>query len=128
MNPFEVLGMEPTLDVVVVKQAYFAALRKYPPHEHPSRFQHIRAAYDSLSSEQGLKSAYAQAPVGGDDILGRFRAQELLLLEQAKEKSATAVDASQAKEGLFAWASKRSLCEVLQALSSATSPQRPEAV
>jgi curved DNA-binding protein CbpA len=49
-SPFAVLGIAPTLDLGVIKRAYFTALAKHPPHSDPEGFKVIRAAYEALGS------------------------------------------------------------------------------
>lgn len=62
-SPFAVLGISPTPDMVVVKQAYFAALARHPPQRDPEGFQRLRRAYEELLRPGGLRSAYMNAPL-----------------------------------------------------------------
>ncbi len=58
MNPFEVLGLAPTMDVAEIKRAYFCALGMHPPHSDPDGFRHLRAAYELLRDRWCLAATY----------------------------------------------------------------------
>jgi hypothetical protein len=53
-DPFVVLAIAPTADAAQVKRAYFAALKRHPPHADPAGFRRVRAAYDRLSAPGAL--------------------------------------------------------------------------
>jgi curved DNA-binding protein CbpA len=74
-TPFSVLGIAPTGDLAAVKRAYFAALAKHPPHSDPEGFQRLRAAYEPLSSPEGLRAAFARVPPDVPAELARYRAR-----------------------------------------------------
>ncbi len=117
MNPFDVLGIAPTLDLSLVKQGYYSALRKYPPHEHPERFQEIRSAYEVLLTENGRKNAFSTAPRETAADLETFRALEAANHEEARQWFSSQHDVAMVTKTLFAWASKRTLAEVQAALA-----------
>ena len=56
-DPFDVLGIAPTVDRMVVKRAWFAALERHPPHADPAGFHRIRAAYEHLMRPGALTAA-----------------------------------------------------------------------
>ena len=62
-EPFAVLRLAPTLDLVAVKSAYFAALVRHPPHQDVEGFQRLRRAYEALTRPGGLALAYLTGPV-----------------------------------------------------------------
>ncbi|MFH0903048.1 MAG: hypothetical protein V2A73_20660 [Pseudomonadota bacterium] len=70
-HPFAVLQIEPTMDMAVVKRAYFAALALHPPHSDPAGFRRLRAAYEALTATGGLAAAYLSSPVNVVDELER---------------------------------------------------------
>jgi hypothetical protein len=74
-DPFVVLGLQPTLDVAPIKQAYFAALSRHPPHRDPLGFQRLRAAYEQLMEPSGLAAAYLASPPDLAAELARYRAR-----------------------------------------------------
>jgi curved DNA-binding protein CbpA len=51
-SPFAILGISPTLDLGLIKRAYFTALAKHPPHSDPDGFKQIRVAYEALGSRE----------------------------------------------------------------------------
>ena len=44
-NIWEILGIEPTTDISVIKKAYASRAKNYHPEEHPKEFQELRNAY-----------------------------------------------------------------------------------
>jgi hypothetical protein len=61
-DPFETLGLAPTLDRGAIKRAYFALLPRHAPHEDPAGFRRLRDAYETLMGP-GLYDAWAGAKV-----------------------------------------------------------------
>lgn len=51
-DPYEVLQIERTADAAMIKQAYFALVRTYPPERDPAMFKRIRAAYEQVRVEE----------------------------------------------------------------------------
>ena len=47
-DPFAELRLTPTLDLAAIKRAYFAALKRSPPHADPEGFKRVRTAYEDL--------------------------------------------------------------------------------
>lgn len=45
MNIWEILGIEQTTDLVVIKQAYAKKAKQYHPEEHPEEFQRLQNAF-----------------------------------------------------------------------------------
>lgn len=52
MNPFAVLGIDPTAGADAVRAAYLAAIRRSPPDRDPAGFRRIREAYDAVRDEE----------------------------------------------------------------------------
>ncbi len=77
-NPFVVLGMAPTRDLVAVKRAWMQAAKRHPPNSDPAGFQKVRSAYEALSSPERLHAAYLAVPF--DPAAAR---EELLAEDQA---------------------------------------------
>ena len=46
MNPWIILGIDPTHDPLIVKRAYTRKLREFPPESDPDGFQKLRTAYE----------------------------------------------------------------------------------
>jgi len=51
MNYWDILGVEPTVDLKVIKKAYASKLRLYHPEDDPKGFQMLREAYDNALKE-----------------------------------------------------------------------------
>lgn len=51
MNSWEILGIKPTNDIKLIKQAYAVLLKKYRPEEFPEEFKQIHTAYKNAISE-----------------------------------------------------------------------------
>jgi hypothetical protein len=83
VDPFEGLGIAPTLDAAQVKRAYFALLRLHPPHADPEGFRRIRAAYETLTAPGALGLAYATAPVAAVEGLAKWRQRWDAPMQQA---------------------------------------------
>ena len=82
-DPFAALGLEPTLDPLQVKRAYFAALQRHPPHADPEGFRRIRDAYEALSAPAALEQAYSRHPVDLDAELRKWEDQLGAAIEAA---------------------------------------------
>ncbi|MDC0713148.1 J domain-containing protein [Stigmatella sp. ncwal1] len=123
-DPFALLGLEPTLDPVAVKRAYFAALARYPPHEDPVGFQRLRRAYESLTRPGALEVAYLVSPVDVRKLADEARAR----FDAALEKARDSAQATRAREELAAQFQER--CsrlrweEVLYVFARPSSPER----
>ncbi len=65
-DPYAALDLARTLDAAQVKLAYFAALKRHPPHTDAVGFRRVRDAYEALTRPGGLDAAYARAPVDLD--------------------------------------------------------------
>lgn len=70
MNPWEILGIEPTSDKKTIKRAYAKLLKQYHPEENPEKFKQIQAAYQQcLHSDQEIESvSYEQNIESKQDI------------------------------------------------------------
>lgn len=74
-DAFAVLGQVPTLNMGLVKKAYFAALAQHPPHQDPAGFRRIRDAYEQLTRPNGLAAAYLASPPDLQAELARYEEQ-----------------------------------------------------
>lgn len=51
-DPFVLLGVPEETDDATVKRCYLKKVRRFPPEQHPKRFQEIRAAFETIQSER----------------------------------------------------------------------------
>ena len=51
-TPFEILQIDENSADPVIKKAYLAGVKKYPPERFPSEFQKIRAAYEAIKTAE----------------------------------------------------------------------------
>jgi curved DNA-binding protein CbpA len=93
-EPFALLGMAPTMELVAVKRAYFEALARHPPHQDPEGFQRVRAAYEALTRPGALAAAYLASPVD----VGELAAQARERFDAALKKASEAASAARAGE------------------------------
>jgi hypothetical protein len=49
-NPWEILEIEPTDNLSIIKSAYAKLIKIYRPNEHPEEFQEIRQAYENVTA------------------------------------------------------------------------------
>lgn len=110
-SPFDVLGLPPTLDVAVIKRAYFAAVAASPPHGDPERFRRVREAYETLKANEGRAAAFLRAP--GASLGARLEALEGRVAELARAANAARDEAERARE-FTAWAASSSLAEAIR--------------
>jgi DnaJ-class molecular chaperone len=112
-DPFSVLDLSPTNDIATVKRAYFAAVKRYPPHADPERFRTVRAAYEALSEPSSLSLWFMRAPVDEVQLAAEYETRYASATEQgcklAKEGTSVSRAAAFAKG-----VSPRPLREVLQ--------------
>jgi hypothetical protein len=73
-DPFDALGISPTLDRAAIKAAYVAAVRRSPPHVDEQAFRLVRAAYESLCDAAAVSRAWLQAPLDVERELARWNA------------------------------------------------------
>jgi curved DNA-binding protein CbpA len=56
-DPYQELGLDPSVSDADLRKAYFTLVRLYGPEKDPVRFRRIRAAYERLSTpEQRLET------------------------------------------------------------------------
>ncbi|UHA75067.1 J domain-containing protein [Paenibacillus sp. 481] len=63
MRIWDVLGIEPTKDMSVIKKAYAAKLKIHHPESDPSGYQQLREAYDTAlrqSRQQAAQAAFSE--------------------------------------------------------------------
>ncbi len=112
-EPFAVLGVAPTLDLVAIKRAYFDALARHPPHEDPAGFQRLRGAYEALTRPGGLATAYLATPVDVRSLAQEARER----FDAALAKAAQASQAARAEQqGLSQFVERCSLLRWEEAL------------
>lgn len=51
-TPFDILGIPEDSDDGIIKKAYLAKVRSYPPERFPREFERIRRAYEMISDEK----------------------------------------------------------------------------
>ncbi len=72
MNEWDILQIEETADLAIIRKAYASLIKKYKPHTHAEMFKQIRAAY-----EQVIKSIeYNTLLDNGNDEDSIFQAVE----------------------------------------------------
>ncbi len=76
-DPYRLLGVADTAEDDAIRAAYLAAIRACPPERDPQRFERVRAAFETISSEpRRLAHALfdAQAP-SVQDVLDSLSAE-----------------------------------------------------
>ena len=119
-DPFFVLGIAPTLEVAVVKRAYFAALARHPPHRDREGFQRLRVAYEALMAPEGLAAAYAASPPDLVKELARYRARFDALVTRAAARPREVEGSPTRAAQYVAQLSRMSWSQTLAALSGRT--------
>ena len=102
-----------------VKRAYLAALAEHPPHSDPQGFQRLRAAYEPLSSPEGLRAAFALAPPDVAAELARYRARYDDLLAASAAAWSNAAATAEAGVRFKRAVMKMTLTEALSAFGTA---------
>jgi curved DNA-binding protein CbpA len=74
-DPFAILSMAPSADLVAIKRAYFAALVRCPPHGDAEAFRRVREAYETLSDPRARTLALLRSPVDASAELAAFEAE-----------------------------------------------------
>lgn len=86
-DPYEVLGLEPTLDRATIKRAYFTLLPRHAPHADPEGFRRLRNAYELLTGPE-LTAAWSSAKINVERELAALDAELRERIEQAKHERA----------------------------------------
>lgn len=61
MNIWNILGIEPTKDIKIIKEAYAQKAKEKHPEEHPEEFKQLQAAYKAaIQYAKGQKSDFEQ--------------------------------------------------------------------
>ncbi|MEE9385556.1 MAG: J domain-containing protein [Nannocystaceae bacterium] len=102
-SAFDELGIAPTLDAVAVKRAYFRALAAHPPHADAKAFRRVRTAFETLTRDGGLASAFIEEPVCVEKERKRLAASIGEALREARHARQAARD-GQAMTDAFAHA------------------------
>jgi len=118
VDPFEALGITPTLDLAQVKRAYFALLQKHAPHADPEGFRRIRAAYEALTAPGALGLAYATAPIAAAEELERWRQRWDAAIQQALVHHHETAARAAAIEAFVATASRMTLGSATEAFAA----------
>ena len=75
---WEILEIEPTTDISVIKRAYAALAKKYHPEQYPEEFLNLRNAYEA---------AMDYAASGNGTFFARSEAQNAVISPQKTEKT-----------------------------------------
>ena len=113
VDPFEALGIPPTLDLAQVKRAYFALLQRHAPHADPEGFRRLRAAYEALTAPGALGLAYANAPVAAAEELERWHQRWDAAMQQALAHHHETSARAAAIDAFIATASKMTLSSAI---------------
>ena len=69
MNNWEILGIEPTDDIEIVKNAYAQKSKLYHPETHPDEFQRLYKAYKALTRQLHGYSSHIIFPEEPENII-----------------------------------------------------------
>jgi hypothetical protein len=83
-NPFERLGIAPTLDRLRIKRAYFEQLSRTPPHRDPEAFAELRVAYEALMRPGGPEAASLLLPLDPNVDALAYRERYAARIEAAR--------------------------------------------
>ena len=97
-NPWFVLGVDFDADDETIKAAWLKWIKRYPPDQHPQRFQQIQQAYEKVKNQR-LRSAqrlfHLQEPTHDELLLALLSGDQrpaeplpLLLCRKALKKGA----------------------------------------
>jgi TPR repeat protein len=130
MNIWEILEIEPTRDLRLIKKAYARLLRRHNPEEDPGGFMRLREAYESACEMAGSEwfGAFAARRETSDRAAEESAAEELPPAdkEAAREALDRAADESAAEE--FSPAGEESAREALdRAADERTTEELPPA-
>ena len=118
---WEVLGLEPTGDVLAIKKAYAGLLKQNRPDEQPEAYQALRQAYEwALSEAEWIRQAPQDADQGEEhDPLPEFLLGEDAQVDHPPEALESFGDISfesdRADALLDRWADRLLQCEAYQA-------------
>ena len=73
MNPWQILGIEPTQDKKEIKKAYAKLTKQYHPEENPEKFKQLQEAYQAclhadFKEERVDEEIQKVEPIHVDDI------------------------------------------------------------
>jgi curved DNA-binding protein CbpA len=111
-DPFQTLGLAPTLDPVQVKTAYFRALAQHPPHQNAEAFRRVRSAFETLSRPGGLAAAYSAAPFDLRTALEPYSQRFDAALEEAARRAREELSAGEAADLVTRYLSSLSFSEL----------------
>lgn len=75
MDCFEILGIEPTNNIRIIKKAYSLLLKRYHPEEYPEEFKKIHQAYEEALlyarnvQDNDIEELYIQDKDLADDVI-----------------------------------------------------------
>lgn len=119
-DPFEILAIAPTLVAGEVKLAYFAALKRCPPHADPAGFRRIRTAYEELSQPGALAWAFVRSPRSSAIALDGYERRYREALEKAR---AQGLSEGANAELVARFVAKFSRLTIDEAVAAAATPQ-----
>ena len=123
LDPFRVLGLEPTLEPARVKRAYFAAVARTPPYRDAEAFARVRAAYETLVRPGGLEAAFLAAPLVASGELSALRQRYATPLAEARQREIARTERAERLPDFIAAAAATPLTTFIAAHASGTSDQ-----
>ena len=81
-DPYRLLGVPDTADDAAIRAAYLAAIRACPPERDRSRFEQVRAAYESIATARDrlARALFDPTPPTVQDVLAILSADWLSLI------------------------------------------------
>jgi curved DNA-binding protein CbpA len=67
-NPYQVLQVGPEDSDETIRQAYLAAVRRFPPDRCPQDFQRVSGAYERIKNEESRLALLLFEPAQGETI------------------------------------------------------------
>lgn len=70
MNPYSILGIDPSATDGEIRTAYFARVAEHPPERDPEGFKAVREAYEKLSDAGARAREFLEnfEPIGPGEI------------------------------------------------------------
>jgi hypothetical protein len=121
-GPFRVLGIAPTLDPLIVKRGYFAALTRHPPHVDAEGFRRLRQAYEKLSRPDALTAVFMSSPLDVAPALAELDATIGQEIARTAERDRLREQGDAAQAALLEALSRLALPEALRMFEEQSAP------